>query len=621
VFSSDPATSAVVASSYFRDSVPSPHPLRSLHLSTCAALLLPLLFTACASKPPAPAPHYAFIPFENLSGDSSLDWVGLGASEYLSRSLRSATLNLAGSTAIPGSVLPTDAIARSSQTLGSRAPGAPGISAAPTAALVAGANRIVTGYIERTAAGVRITAAVEDLTTHKTSSTLSASAKSPLDALNLLARQFSPQAGPPDTANAEAFRLYCTALEESASDAPPVLEKVLALDPGFGRAWVTLARVSAASGDHGRASAVIERSRAQKLAPIDRAWLDYENAALSGDRAASLTAMRQVSELDPGDTGLARKLGDAETAAGNFSQAAAVWKHLTVSSPDDANAWNQLGYSLCWSGDYAGALAAIREYSRLRPNDANSLDSEGDVHYWFGKFAAAAASYSAAYTKTPRFLDGGELYKEAWAKYLAGDKSGADALIAKFRDAREKAKDPSIDLFAADWLFRTGRPQEARALLLDAQKKEAPVSAAGPSATRARIAAQLAVWDLLEGNRAAASKDIADGSTSTATPGELVARFAAMPTASAAEWESRAAHILAAPQLAGLRSVALGYALILDGKKQAAIPVWEEIAKQSSGTDFFARNIFTRLKGQPVEHLSPPDTTNVNQFGAVLDKL
>ncbi len=186
--------------------------------------------------------------------------------------------NIAGTTAAGngGEVLSPDAVARASLTLGGHPASAPGISAARTAAMVAGANHIIDGYIERTTGGVRITASEEDMVNHKTMRTLSATASSPFEALKLLAREFSPQAGPPETNNAEAFRLYCTALQEVSSEATPLLEQALALDPSFGRAWLALTRTSAASGDHARALAVMERARAQKIAPYDKAWLDFE---------------------------------------------------------------------------------------------------------------------------------------------------------------------------------------------------------------------------------------------------------------------------------------------------------------------------------------------------------
>src|SRR3569623_1486408 len=94
-------------------------------------------------------------------------------------------------------------------------------------------------------------------------------------------------------------------------------------------------------------------------------------------------------------------------------------------------------------------------------------------------------------------------------------------------------------------------------------------------------------------------------------------RFAALPSASAAEWMARAQKDLGAPQLAGIRSTALGYALNLDGKRDAAIHVWEEIAAKASGTDFFARVMLARLMKQQPTGAVVPDPINVNPFAAL----
>jgi Flp pilus assembly protein TadD len=576
-------------------------------------LIIAALSAACSHKESGPPPKYAFIGFENLSGDASLDWAARGAGEFLAASLSDA-MRTAGGNKSP--VLSSDAIARAGQPLGPHPANAPGASAARDSAIAAGANRIVSGYLERVPAGLRITASEEDTGTHQTIRTLFATAASPFGALRLLARDFSTQAGLPPTTNADAFRLYATALSLPAAEAVPLLGQAVQLDPQFGRAWVLLARTYIGLGDRTHAGDVIAQARAQKIPAIDQAWLSFESAALASDRAASLAAMSKIADLDPSDGVLARDLADAETAAGRFADAASVWKRLAKDSPTDVNVWNQLGYTLCWSGDQTRALAAIAEYARLRPNDANPLDSRGDIQYWFGKYADAADSYAAAFAKTPGFLNGGDLYKEAWAKFLAGDKAAADLSMDRFRDVREKAKDPSIDLFAASWLYRTGRAQEAVALLRKTPDSDAP--AISPI-VRAETAAQLAVWDLLAGDRAAAAKDVAAGGATGLTSNDLLVRFAIMPSAPAADWEARAAHI--PPQLASLRNAALGYALILDGKKPAAVPVWEEIVKQSGGADFFARAILARLKGAPVDHAVVPDPSNLNPFSVLADKL
>lgn len=592
-------------------------------------LIIAALSTACSQKESGPPPKYAFIGFENLSGDASLDWAARGSGEYLTASLRDAMHTASGS---KSPVLSPDAIARAGQPLGGHPANAPGSSASRESAIVAGADRIVSGYLERVPAGVRITASEEDAGAHQTIRTLSATAASPFDALRLLAHDFSAQASSPATGNAEAFRLYSTALALPPADAVPLLAQTVQLDSNFGRAWVLLARTYVALGDRTHAADVIAEARTHKIPSLDQAWLNFESAALGSDRSASLSAMSKVADLDPSDGVLARALADADTAAGRFSDAAGVWKRLTKDSPADVNAWNQLGYTLSWSGDYAGALAAVAEYARLRPNDANPLDSRGDIQYWFGKYADAAGSYAAANAKMPGALNGGELYKEAWAKFLAGDKDAADSLMERFQNARERAKDPSIDLFAASWLYRTGRAKEAVAMLRRNQTNDGaavltngttnssnsgstPVS----SVVRAETSAQLAVWDLLAGDRATAAKDVAAGGATGLTSNDLLVRFATLPSAPVPAWETRAAHI--PPQLAALRNAALGYALILDGKKAAAIPVWEEIVKQSGGADFFARAILARLKGAPVDHAIIPDPLNPNPFAAIPDKL
>lgn len=572
-------------------------------------LILAVLGGGCGGGKPVPNLHYAFLSFENLSGDKNLDWVGRGTSEFLSRSLLSAL-------GAAGSVISPDSFARTGQTLGPRPADAPGGSAARASAIATGANRLVSGYVERAGNGVRITATEEDVATHRTIRTLSASASAPFQALDQLAHEFSSQAAAAATGNPEAFRLYCTALQSPVTDAAPLLERAVSLDPGFGRAWIALIRTRISQGDRPAAGEAAQRAHAQKLAPIDAAWVNFEAAAVSGDRDLSLAAMRKISEMEAGDAGLARSLATAETNGGHFAEAAAIWKRLTANIPEDADAWNQLGYSLCWSGDYPGALAAIREYARLRPNEPNPQDSEGDVHYWFGKFSAAASSYSAVQSKAPGFLNGGEFYKAAWAKFRAGDKAGADASFAKFREWREKAHDASIDLFSADWLYRTGRAQEAHALLATASSKEGTEI---PPALRVGIATQLALWDLLAGDRAAASKNLIAGGSAGISPADLLLRFAALPSASAEEWKLRVAKDFAPPQFASIRLTALGYALLLDGKREAAIPVWEEIVRQSPATDFFVRQVLAHLKNQPIEHLAPPDPLNFNPFALLAD--
>jgi hypothetical protein len=79
----------------------------------------------------------------------------------------------------------------------------------------------------------------------------------------------------------------------------------------------------------------------------------------------------------------------------------------------------------------------------------------------------------------------------------------------------------------------------------------------------------------------------------------------ALPSASAAEWQARAgsdpSHLLP-----------LAIALVLDGKKDAARPLWEKIAAEAPSTDFAARAIAAKLKGEKPKLELLPDPLSVD---------
>jgi tetratricopeptide (TPR) repeat protein len=254
----------------------------------------------------------------------------------------------------------------------------------------------------------------------------------------------------------------------------------------------------------------------------------------------------------------------------------------------------------------------MKEYAaKAGPADANPLDSLGDVNYWFGRYGEAAENFTEAHRKSPGLLNGGDLYKAAWARWRAGDKKAAEDLFGQFLRFRAESKDAKLTVLHADWLYQTGHEAEAEQLL----RKEAEASK--EPAERLLFYSELAVWDLVAGKRDAAIADLRK-TGGAATPTTLALSFAAMPTASTEEWTQRADRLFAPPQLRGLRNMALGWALILDGKKGAAATVWEKVVENSPGTDFFSRMVLTKAKGEMVKNLPPPDPRDTNHMAAAL---
>jgi tetratricopeptide (TPR) repeat protein len=544
----------------------------------------------------APAPRYAIVRFENLSGDRSLDWVGRAASEYLSYALAHA---------LDGAVLNPDALARRSAALGVEPSGAPGISAQRTDALVAGATRLISGTLEKDRNRIRLTATDEDLATHKTVRIVTALGAQPVPAMAQLAHEMAPTATAYLSSSPEALRLYVTGMEKPPAEAVADLEQALQKDPDFGPAWVALVNIASARGDRPGALALIAQASARKIDPLHRADLDLIRATLTDDRKQRIEALRRVCVLSPADASLLRSLAELEIVEGRFADAVRDWAKLLSVAPEDADALNQEGYARAWGGDFAGALTALRQYSQMRPADPNPPDSIGDVDYMYRKFTDAASNYLQANTKSPQFQTGGELYKAAWAQFKAGDKTKADASFHQFRAAREKAGATGLDLFEADWLYRTGRRKEAMDML-----RKAPASPI--------IAAQLAIWDLLAGDRAAALKEFA-GVGQMPSAAVLIARFASLPSATAAEWQDRSDKMIHGHGADGVRHLALALALILDGKKDAALPALEKIVETSPSTDFFSRAVLAKLKGEQPKLELLPDPLSVNQMRALAD--
>jgi tetratricopeptide (TPR) repeat protein len=561
----------------------------------------------CTKKADQPKPRYAILRFENLSGDPSLDWTGRAASEMLS-------VTLAGT--LDGPVIDALAIERRAALLGTRPPAAPGTSTERAEALLAGATRLISGYVTSDSGKVRASAVVENLSSGKTLRTVSAEDASPSTALLSLSRQISASSRPYLSSDGDVIRLYSTALDEEGPHLDrrgEELRQALAIAPDFGPGWQALIQTHLFQADQKGAAGICQEARSHKLDPLDAATIEEEDAELRGDTPAAMAAQRRLVTLSPGDTGLLRGLAEREMADGQFAQAAGDWKQLAALQPENAAFLNSLGYARSYAGDYAGAAEAFREYAVKSPNDPNVQDSMGDLAYQFRKFGEAAEFYAQAHKKDPNFLRGGDLYKGAWAKFRAGDKPAADALFAQFKTVREKANEQAFVLLEADWLYRTGHEPQAVALLHKTAAdtdKEAPVRSVSFS--------QLAIWDLLAGNRAQAKVD-ADSSGPPSSPALVITRFVVLPSASAEEWKARAFKMLV--EVGHLRETALAYALLLDGKPKDALEYWQAGVKASPATDFYSRAVLSALEGKKLTNELVPDPNAVNQFACVLIKL
>ena len=500
------------------------------------ALLISLAAALVSCGGPETPKRTAVLRFEDLSGNLSNVWIGRALSEAISGELEGSRHQ---------AILPFATLRQFDGALGPRSMG-PGISTERAAALAAGANRIVTGFYTLRNHQLTVTAVEENLENRMmgTGHHATGSEDDLLHLADQIAQELDNEARPPITGSLRALRSYSLGLDEPPGTAQPLLTEAVRLDPDFGPAWVSLARVALASHDLAGFDQVFAAVRAggSGVRPIDRAVLNLEDARLHGTPAAQTDALAALVHLTPADPFRLRELASAELNQNRFSEAADHDRRLATLLPNDPEVLNELGYALLYSGEEDSARKAFEDYRQARPDEANPLDSLGDFHFYWGRFADAERSYLAAYARDPALLDGGELLKAVWTRLMRNDATAAAQLLNRYRGDRANAHDPLAGYRIAQILRVMGRKG-------DAEQALQPYLGTGPETARTPAELQRAWWRFL------------DGGASAPDPGST-----------------------------------LGQAIAVFQRREfpAAAPLWRRLSEQSSPNDWWIRTVYAR---------------------------
>jgi len=385
---------------------------------------------SCTRAPQLPA-RYALLPFDNLTGDASLDWITRSAPSI-------AALEIAGT-------------ARTATTVGD--------------AYLEKATRFVHGYFTGTANALQLTIEVENSTSHKMVETEHLDGPV-LELVNTLAKRLDPNAGPFPTSNEAA----------AAAWGRGEFEKAVTLDPDFGTAWLAWIESLARLGDTAHAIEVAGRALEHPVkSEIDGLRIQLIRATLQKDSQAEHEVLLKLTAR-VADPRLLANLGAIEVRAREFALAESDYKKILAVEPEDGDLLNQLGYTYGYEGKIGDAEAAFARYGKLPGQEPNSFDSLGEVYFMNGKFAEAEKAFLRAQDLNAALLGGGDLRKAAYAQWLAGDLPGADKIFQRYLDFRAKMKGrPNVEREHAAWEFSTGRKDQAIARLEQSPPPEAAV--------------------------------------------------------------------------------------------------------------------------------------------------
>ncbi len=498
------------------------------------------LVPACARKEAASVERLAILPFENLSSNENLSWIGRAAAAAIVYDLTPA-----------GNVY---------------AQNVESISAAHSM----DATRAVQGYYFERNGRISFHVTVEDLRRTKTVDGLELDGAAPegvLPLVNRLAAKLSPSARPFGTAKEVAFRYYGQALTVGdRATAVRAVEAATAVDPGFSSAYLIWAQVLAGSGDRDQALKVLAAGKNAHPNPIDAAELEYMAGTVSGDVGAREKALEILTRSGAANYGRLKELAELQLSERKFSDAVRSFEAAAKLAGDDQAIWNELGYAYAFVGDLAGARRALETYQRgLGPGDINGLDSLGEVSFYLGDFAGAEKYFLEANAKNPRERGGAELLKAAQARLMTGDLPGADGLFQKYLSASPSAQPAQRELAVfqqAQWEFLTGRRKAGMQRLEQILTKL-------PGETPVLGACQLSIWKLQTGD--------SKGATAMAEQG---ARIAQSPGA-----KNMGAMCLAVAEGSSSSSaLANAIGLMLARKYAEALPLLEKLYRETNPT-------------------------------------
>lgn len=319
------------------------------------------------------------------------------------------------------------------------------------------AASFVHGYVTGTAANPLLHIEIEDAARHKIGQAMVESDRDVLAEANDAARAIDGAAHAFSSANGEAVAAW------GAGN----FEKAVTLDPDFGVAWLAWVEQRALAGDSAGAIDVATRAleRTALRTPTDRARIELLLANEKHDAAARLRALADLVRLQPTDISVQIASATAEMGARNFKAAVERYQAIAKLDPSTGGILNSLGYAQALAGDLEGARKTFEQYGAQPGNKPNALDSIGEAYFMAGKFADAEKFFLAAHQASPALLQGEDLLKAAYARFLAGDDKSADALAAQYFRYRANQHDPVVAWREASWLYATGRREQATAKL------------------------------------------------------------------------------------------------------------------------------------------------------------
>jgi tetratricopeptide (TPR) repeat protein len=351
--------------------------------------------------------------FDNVSGDSQLDWLQYGITELLVQDLRQNPFVLANS---PWSNEQDGFYSRMRQAGFMDGLGVP---RSLMREIADDANRqyFIEGSIDRKADEYRVTARIWQTQSLKQIAEVTESGSDLYDTMDLLSREIRVALDVPQVSGriaedlplAETYGESLNALksyvaghnarlfENDIEASNALLEAALEEDPGFVLAWFSKAINHLQAGDLPSSQVAIDEAQLldYRLPARDRAQLKYIKYRLSGQNEKMIAFLRMQVRLR-GDAESHNTLAYMLMATGALEEAKKEYLAALDKDPLNLDIYLQLSHLERATGDRNAAIAYAERYQAEKPEDIQAHIILGDYLRDNGEFDAAEEYYTQA---------------------------------------------------------------------------------------------------------------------------------------------------------------------------------------------------------------------------------
>lgn len=362
-----------------------------------------------------------------------------------------------------------------------------------------------------------------------------------LSPVNALAKRLNDGATNFSTQNERALEIFTAAAETSNLERRiQLLNDAIHADPAFGLAYLALLETRAQAGQDTRALIATAASQRSSFRPVDRVRFDAMAARLSH---APLTAQEKaasaVLQLAPNQLDALAALGSERFLAGDGLSGERLFRQALELSPGNPNLRQQLALGLLETRRFAEAEKVFV-----------GIDNNPAI-----------------------------LPELAVCIFLEGDTNRADIVFNRYLSLRP-ANDPFSTLFRATWLAISGRTTKAVDSVEAAKFTDSGLGSLALS--------EAAMWQLMAGDRAAATRTATEAFRLDARPASFaaVALLVTRANEPAAQWR---AQVSASALNEQTRQTVLAYGFFLNHDYTEAAQMWQQIVASSGGVELRAR--------------------------------